>query len=109
MIWTALKSIIFSGIFICIIHYIITFFIETMTVPKVKDLITMSAKQQDLLNSLKRAQPQSNNSSNPSVNTLKNFLKQDPVHTNAMSTPLENIPMPASNNSSTLISFSEYE
>jgi hypothetical protein len=113
MFFTALKSIILSGIFICIIHYIIYFFIETLTVPKVKDLINISSKQQEILQSIQsREQPKSeaqtlktflkkNNSEQINAINSKPYLGTDPIASSCFASN-----MPSSSN---IISFSDYE
>jgi hypothetical protein len=108
MFFSMLKSIILSGIFICIIHYIIYFFIETLTVPKVKDLIHISSKQQELLHSIKST---SGEQSKPSMKSLKTFLKSNnavPIESKQCSKP-QSLPQQSVSSYSNIISFSDYE
>jgi hypothetical protein len=108
MFFNVFKSIILSGIFICIIHYIIYFFIETLTVPKVKDLINVSSKQQELLHSI-----QSKEVSNTSMQSLKTFLKSNNTeHANSNNVnpePMKSSHFASSAPPSNIISFSDYE
>jgi len=107
MFFNVLKSIILSGIFICIIHYIIYFFIETLTVPKVKDLINISSKQQEMLHSIKL-----NEQPTLSTQSLKTFFKSNNTeHGDGEPNPVlvsQFAPSTSTSNSSNIISFSEY-
>jgi hypothetical protein len=45
MIFSILQTILFSVLFIFLIHHLIAFFKNTLTVPKVKDLVNAPSKQ----------------------------------------------------------------
>ena len=54
-----IKVSILSFIFIFLIHYLYSFFISTLTIPKVKDLVTLPQQKYDeLFNSLQNKNPQ---------------------------------------------------
>jgi len=87
LFWT-LKTTIFSIIFILLVHHLITFFKETLTVPKVKDLVNAPAKKYEdmyqVINSNKREKEHTSekvvdNYEKPDLDAmkseLKNFLK----------------------------------
>jgi hypothetical protein len=55
MIYWTIKTIIISIIFIFLIHHLIEFFKNTLTVPKVKDLVNVPAqKYEHILNVLSK-------------------------------------------------------
>jgi len=84
LFWT-LKTTIFSIIFILLVHHLITFFKETLTVPKVKDLVNAPAKKYEdmyeVINSNKREKANHSEQvvDKPDLDAmkseLKNFLK----------------------------------
>ena len=56
-IW-AIKISILSVVFIFLIHYLINFFKNNLTVPKIKDLVNVSAQKYDNMYSVIGNQPQ---------------------------------------------------
>ena len=56
-IW-ALKVSILSVVFIFLVHYLINFFKNNLTVPKIKDLVNVSAQKYDNMYSVIGNQPQ---------------------------------------------------
>lgn len=91
-----LKSLVLSILFIFVVHNIIYFFRENLTIPKTKDLVTITEKKYDeIYNLMKRSSVYNNNispiSSNSAIdsttsidelptqidmkNELRNFLK----------------------------------
>lgn len=86
MIGWAVQWTIISLVLILLVHYLYSFFIDTLTVPKVKDLVNKPIQQyNDILSDIK------NNSSNEAVidksemqNELRDFLsniKKSPQNT----------------------------
>ena len=47
MLFNAIKTIVISLLLIALIHYLYIFFKDTLTVPKVKDLVNKPAKRYD--------------------------------------------------------------
>lgn len=93
MIFWTIKTIVLSIIFIFLIHHLIEFFKNTLTVPKVKDLVNVpTQKYEHILNILSKSKNTSENINsdiNQSTNInslpvvdddmkseLKKFLKQ---------------------------------
>ena len=76
--WIIQMSII-SLILIILVHYLFTFFMTNLTIPKVKDLVNKPQQQYEVLYSTMREEPksQNNSSDNESMKTeLKNYLKE---------------------------------
>lgn len=72
MIYWTIKTIIISIIFIFLIHHLIEFFKNTLTVPKVKDLVNVpTQKYEHILNILSKSKNTSDNSSN--IDNLNNI------------------------------------
>ena len=76
MIGWALQWTIISLILILLVHYLYSFFIDTLTVPKVKDLVNKPIQQyNDILSDIKN-----NSTSEPKIDTnemqneLRDFL-----------------------------------
>jgi len=70
---------IISLILIILVHYLFTFFMTNLTIPKVKDLVNKPQEQYEVLYNTMREQPkpQNNSSDNESMKTeLKNYLKE---------------------------------
>lgn len=62
MIYWTIKTIIISVIFIFLIHHLIEFFKNTLTVPKVKDLVNIPAQKYDhIFNILSKNNYENNN------------------------------------------------
>ena len=74
-----IKVSILSLIFIFLIHYLYSFFISTLTVPKVKDLVTLpQEKYNEMFQTLHQqyaSQPRTNESSNSTQS-----MKEDLIH-----------------------------
>ena len=76
--WIIQISII-SLILIILVHYLFTFFMTNLTIPKVKDLVNKPQQQYEVLYNTMREQPKPQNESpdNESMKTeLKNYLKE---------------------------------
>ena len=79
---------IISVIFIFVVHYLISFFKNTLTVPKIKDLVNSpSQKYQDIFNTISHSQNSytsidllpsviENTGGNSMKDELKSFLKK---------------------------------
>ncbi len=76
--WIIQMSII-SLILIILVHYLFTFFMTNLTIPKVKDFVNKPQQQYEVLYNTMREQPKPQNESpdNESMKTeLKNYLKE---------------------------------
>ena len=76
--WIIQMSLI-SLILIILVHYLFTFFMTNLTIPKVKDLVNKPQQQYEVLYNTMREQPKPQNESpdNESMKTeLKNYLKE---------------------------------
>jgi hypothetical protein len=51
--WWLIKTSAISITVIFIVHYLIRFFVSTMTVPKIKDLVSLSQQQFDMMSAAK--------------------------------------------------------
>lgn len=82
LIWI-IQSIIISVIFILILHNLICYFKDTLTIPKIKDLISSpSVKYENIYNIL------SNSNTEPLNNSLNNSPK---VYSNSDDTPISSM------------------
>jgi len=62
MIYWTIKTVIISVIFIFLIHHLIEFFKNTLTVPKVKDLVNVpTQKYEDIFNTISKNTTSKNN------------------------------------------------
>ena len=98
-----LQSAIASAIFIFLIHYLVKFFKNTLTTPKIKDFVTLPAqKYKKMFDTMNGTQTRDLNvdniSKNESVssedmkNELKNFMKTHLTPSNqTTSTPIDEI------------------
>lgn len=85
MVYWTIKTILISVIFIFLIHHLIEFFKNTLTVPKVKDLVNIPAQKYDhIFNILSK-----NNYENNSMINNKNNEK---INSN-QSTNINNLPV----------------
>ena len=85
-----IKVSILSLVFIFLIHYLYSFFISTLTVPKVKDLVTLPQnKYNEMFDSLQQQQQQQmllqpvqriNGNNENSANTSTQSMKEDLIH-----------------------------
>jgi hypothetical protein len=68
-----IKVSILSFILIFLLHYLYSFFLSTLTVPKIKDLVTLPQEKYDkMFHSLQSADPSDNNGSNNGNNNGSN-------------------------------------
>jgi hypothetical protein len=77
-----IKVSILSLVFIFLLHYLYSFFISTLTVPKVKDLVTLPQKKyNEMFDSLQHPQPQLQRATNDNdVNISTQSMKEDLIH-----------------------------
>ena len=83
-----IKVSVLSLVFIFLLHYLYSFFISTLTVPKVKDLVTLPQKKyNEMFDSLQQQQQMltqplqhinGNNENN--ANTSTQSMKEDLIH-----------------------------
>ena len=83
MLFNTIKTIVISLLLIALVHYLYTFFKDTLTVPKVKDLVNKPAKRYDemydsirMQNSMVMQQQQSTPVQQSMQDELKNFLSE---------------------------------
>lgn len=70
------NNVMFSLLLIAVIHYLIGFFKSTLTVPKVKDLVTKPSEQyEEILNTIN-----SNSDKSEMKSELAHFLKEQMRH-----------------------------
>jgi hypothetical protein len=79
-----IKVSILSLVFIFLLHYLYSFFISTLTVPKVKDLVTLPQKKYnemfDSLSLQERQQIPLQSENENSANTSTQSMKEDLIH-----------------------------
>lgn len=81
-----IKVSILSLVFIFLLHYLYSFFISTLTVPKVKDLVTLPQKKyNEMFDSLQQQQRiqriNDNNKNNENnANASTQSMKEDLIH-----------------------------
>jgi predicted PurR-regulated permease PerM len=82
-----IKVSILSLVFIFLLHYLYSFFISTLTVPKVKDLVTLPQKKyNEMFDSLQQQQQMplqrinGNNENGNNANTSTQSMKEDLIH-----------------------------
>lgn len=86
-----IKVSILSLVFIFLLHYLYSFFISTLTVPKVKDLVTLPQKKyNEMFDSLQQQQQQQqmllqpmqriNGNNENSANASTQSMKEDLIH-----------------------------
>ena len=83
-----IKVSILSFILIFLLHYIYSFFISTLTIPKVKDLVTLPQQKYDeMFHSLQQQQQQQqllnsniNNNSNNATSSSTQSMKDDLIN-----------------------------
>ena len=92
-----IKVSILSFILIFLLHYLYSFFISTLTVPKVKDLVTLPQQKYDeMFNSLQQQQQyintgnSSTNNNNSSSSTNNNSINSNNNTTQSMKDDLIN-------------------
>ena len=79
------KVSILSLVFIFLLHYLYSFFVSTLTVPKVKDLVTLpQEKYNEMFHSLQQQQQQSQSlqraTNDNNVNISTQSMKEDLIH-----------------------------
>ena len=79
--WIIQMSVI-SLILIVLVHYLFTFFKTNLTIPKVKDLVTLPQKKyNEMFDSLQHPQPQLQRATNDNdVNISTQSMKEDLIH-----------------------------
>ena len=79
-----IKVSILSLVFIFLLHYLYSFFISTLTVPKVKDLVTLPQKKyNEMFDSLQQCQQmplQRGNENNANTPPSTQSMKEDLIH-----------------------------
>ena len=86
-----IKVSILSLVFIFLLHYLYSFFISTLTIPKIKDLVTLPQKKyNEMFDSLQQQQQQQqmllqpmqriNGNNENIVNTSTQSMKEDLIH-----------------------------
>jgi hypothetical protein len=87
MIYWIVKTMIISIIFIFLIHHLIDFFKNTLTVPKVKDLVNIpTQKYENIFNML--------NKNTNDIKTVNNDIDNESINNNInQSTNINNLPV----------------
>jgi len=81
-----IKVSILSLVFIFLLHYLYSFFVSTLTVPKVKDLVTIPQEKYDeMFHSLQKQPLQplqriNDTSDNNATTTTQQSMKEDLIH-----------------------------
>ena len=77
-----IKVSILSLVFIFLLHYLYSFFVSTLTVPKVKDLVTLPQEKYDkMFHSLQQPlQCMNDNNDNNATATTQQSMKEDLIH-----------------------------
>ena len=80
-----IKVSILSLVFIFLLHYLYSFFVSTLTVPKVKDLVTLPQEKYDkmfhsLQQPLQPLQCMNDNNDNNATVTTQQSMKEDLIH-----------------------------
>jgi hypothetical protein len=87
MIYWTVKTILISIIFIFLIHHLIEFFKNTLTVPKVKDLVNVpTQKYEHIFNSLSK-------NSNGKSNNIDIDIDIEKIKNNLNSTNIDSLPV----------------
>lgn len=78
MIYWTIKTAIISIIFIFLIHHLIEFFKNTLTVPKVKDLVNIPAqKYEHIFNMINKKNYENNNITSNITSNITNNINND--------------------------------
>jgi hypothetical protein len=89
MIYWTIKTVIISVIFIFLIHHLIEFFKNTLTVPKVKDLVNIpTQKYEHIFNMLNKKNYENNNITNNINNDIEKINSNINLSTNINSLPV---------------------
>jgi hypothetical protein len=76
-----IKVSILSLVFIFLLHYLYSFFVSTLTVPKVKDLVTLPQEKYDeMFHSLQQQQFQQRTNETTATSTTQQSMKEDLIH-----------------------------
>ena len=87
MIYWTVKTILISIIFIFLIHHLIEFFKNTLTVPKVKDLVNVpTQKYEHIFNSLSK-------NNNGKSNNIDIDIDIEKIKNNLNSTNIDSLPV----------------
>jgi len=88
MLFWIFQAILISLVLISLIHYFINYFKNTLTVPKVKDLVNLPTKKyENIYNTILNKEKED---SNEMKNELKNFLKKQLNDTNNTDSHIDN-------------------
>ena len=88
MIYWTIKTVIISVVFIFLIHHLIEFFKNTLTVPKVKDLVNVpTQKYEHIFNTISK-----NNINNINNSIIKTNVEKDDQIIN-LSTNINSLPV----------------
>ena len=83
MIFSILHSILFSLVFIFLLHYLFCFFRSTLTVPKNKDLVnTFNSKYQNIIDTLEKSKFNLNSNK---INNISGIKTSTEIDTNSNS------------------------
>jgi len=89
MIYWTIKTAVISIIFIFLIHHLIEFFKNTLTVPKVKDLVNIpTQKYEHIFNMLNKKNYENNNITNNMNNDIEKINSNINLSTNINSLPV---------------------
>ena len=89
MIYWTIKTAVISIIFIFLIHHLIEFFKNTLTVPKVKDLVNIpTQKYEHIFNMLNKKKYENNNITNNMNNDIEKINSNINLSTNINSLPV---------------------
>ena len=89
MIYWTIKTAIISIIFIFLIHHLIEFFKNTLTVPKVKDLVNIPAqKYEHIFNMINKKNYENNNITSNINNDIEKINNNINLSTNINSLPV---------------------
>lgn len=85
MIYLTIKTVIISIIFIFLIHHLIEFFKNTLTVPKVKDLVNVPTQKYEHILNILTKNKSDNKYTNNNIENLNNDIN---LSTNINSLPV---------------------
>lgn len=83
MVFSIIKTSLFSLIFIALIHYLFIFFKNMLTVPKIKDLVNSPTERyNEILNTIQKSSSITQNSINNENNINQNSINQNSINEN---------------------------
>ena len=91
MIYWTIKTVIISIIFIFLIHHLIEFFKNTLTVPKVKDLVNIPTQKYEHIFNMLNKKNYDNNSTTSNIN-INNDIEKINSNIN-LSTNINSLPV----------------